>query len=157
MTAGTSPDAASASADRPRAPWHLWLMGVVGLLLYAIAARDLVETMRMAESYFAEMGYGPAQVEYFTDYPVALRAVWGLQVLSGVAAAVLLMLRRRWAAPAGLVAVVLQLVMLAATFGAMDRWQALGPRLALTDLIITTWMVGFWLYARHQRRLGVLR
>lgn len=154
MSAGASPDDA---APRPSAPWHLWLMGVVGLLLYAIAARDLVETARMTQTYFAEMGYGPAQVEYFTDYPAVLRALWAAQVLSGIVAAVLLMLRRRWAAPAGLVAAVAQLVMLAATFGAMDRWQALGPRLALTDLIITAWMIGFWLYARHHRRLGVLR
>ncbi|WP_029514001.1 hypothetical protein [Nesterenkonia sp. F] len=157
MTAGLSSAASADAAARPSAPWHLWLMGAVGLLLHAIAARDLVETVRMSQTYFAERGYGPAQVEYFTDYPVALHVVAGCTVVAGGAAAVLLMLRRRWAAPAALVAVVGQLAMLAATVGLLDRWQVLGPRSVLSELVVAAWMVAFWLAARHHRRRGVLR
>lgn len=143
--------------DRARAPWHLWVMGLIILALYLIAARDYVSTLIMDPGYFAELGYGPEQIAYFTDYPILPRIVWAVNVVGGILAGVLLLLRSRWCSPIALVAALALSIMLIVTFGFMGRWQALGPALSIPDILVWAFTVGFWLYSRAMRSRGVLR
>ncbi|TDE08442.1 hypothetical protein [Jiangella asiatica] len=62
-------------SDRPSAraatPRHLWLAGLIFLGVYAIGAYDYVQVQVRSESYFEAQDYGPEQIHYFVDYPVA--------------------------------------------------------------------------------------
>jgi hypothetical protein len=60
----------------------------------------------------------------------------------------LLLFRSRWATGVVLVALIAQLCLDAVTFAFMDRWQALGPRLALFDGGILLLTLGLLLYCR---------
>jgi hypothetical protein len=144
-------------APRAAAPWHLWVAGVLVLALYAMGARDFVLTAAMDRGYFLAQGYGPAQIAYFTDYPLALRSIWALNLAAGLAAPALLLLRSRWAGPAALVSAAAQLCLLVLTFALRDRWAVLGPAMSLVDIAVVPITLGLWIYARVLRRRGVLR
>ncbi|MEO3871318.1 hypothetical protein ABGB18_21100 [Nonomuraea sp. B12E4] len=111
---------------RAARPWHLWVAGLVLLALYLVGARDYVLTRTLNKGYFAEQGYGPAQIAYFTDYPAIPAIFWTINIAAGLTAALMLLFRSRWATLVALIAAVSQLFLLAITFGFMDRWAILG-------------------------------
>lgn len=148
---------AAQRAPRIRAPWHLWVTGLVILGLYLIGARDFLLARSLDTGYFAELGYGPAQVAYFTDYPVVPAILWGINIVTGLLAAVLLLLRSRWATASAFTAATSQLVLIVITFGFMHRWAILGPRLSIVDIIVCILTIGLCLYCAAMRRRHVLR
>ena len=58
-----------------KAPWHLWLIGIVTLLWNAGGLYDFLMTNWNAESYLAH--FTPEQQSYFADYPTWLIPIWG--------------------------------------------------------------------------------
>ncbi|WP_250442551.1 hypothetical protein [Actinotalea sp. C106] len=143
--------------DEARRPWHLWLVGFLALALYVMGARDYLLSAALDADYFAAQGYDDGGVAYFTDYPVAPRILWTLNVVAGLLAPVLLMLRSRWATPTAAVAAGAQVVLLVVTFAFMDRWAALGAGIAGFDIGIAVLTVGLWAYCRWMAARGVLR
>ena len=55
---------AAAKPSRTRAPWHLWAVGIVGLLWSAMGAFDYLMTQTENESYMAR--FTPEQLEVLT-------------------------------------------------------------------------------------------
>lgn len=142
---------------RAATPWHLWVVGVVFLFLYAVGAYDYMKVLAQDDGYYHDMGYGPAQIEYFTDYPFVPMVFWTANIVAGLAAVILLALRSRWSVLAASIAALSQLSLQLITFGFMDRWTILGPRLSLIDIGIMVLTFGLWLYCHHLRRRNVLR
>lgn len=118
---------------RAATPWHLWAVAAVLLFLYAIGAYDYLQVQVQSGAYYQDQGYGPAQIGYFTDYPFVPLVLWTINIVGGLAAVFLLALRSRWAVLAASTAALSQLCLQIITFGFMDRWSILGPRLALTE------------------------
>ena len=52
--------------DRAYTPWHLWVVGVVGLLWSAMGALDYVMTQTKNKSYMSN--FTPEQLEFFMDF-----------------------------------------------------------------------------------------
>lgn len=140
-----------------RPPWHLWVIGMFGVLLYGAGAYDYVMTRRHDAAYFALQNYGDAQVAYFTDYPIVPAVFWTVAVWGALTASVLLLFRSRWVTPVVFVALIFQLCLNVVTFAFMDRWQTLGLRLALFDGGILLLTVGLVLYCRAMSRRDVPR
>lgn len=138
-------------------PWHLWVAGALFLFLYAIGAYDYVQSQTQNASYFESQGYGPAQIEYFTDYPVVPLVFWTLNIVAGLAAALALLLRSRWSVVAASISAISILCLDVITFGFMDRWSILGPRLSAFDIGILVLTFALWFYSHRMRRNGVLR
>ncbi|RVX41890.1 hypothetical protein EDD27_4483 [Nonomuraea polychroma] len=142
---------------RTAGPWHLWVVGLGFLALYLVGGRDYILARTVNQGYFDEQGYGPDQIAYFSDYPAIPAVFWTINIAAGLAAAVLLLFRSRWAAPATLIAAASQLCLLVITFGFMDRWAILGPRFSLVDIGVWVLTVGLWQYCRAIHRRGILR
>lgn len=147
----------SSTSARTAAPWHVWVVGVLLLGLYAIGAYDYVLTRTRSADYFASQGYRQAQVDYFVDYPVVPLVFWTVNIASGLAAAALLLARSRWAVAATATAAVSQSCLQIITFGFMDRWDILGVRLSIQDIVVLLLTFLVWLYSSRQRRRNVLR
>lgn len=141
---------------RAAAPWHLWVVAAFFLFVYAIGAYDYVQVQARSDSYYAAQGYGPAQIEYFTDYSFVPLALWTVNIVSGLAAVILLVLRSRWATVTAAAAAVSVLVLQVITFGFMDRWNILGPRLSIVDIGVLVLTCGLWLYCHCLRGKNVL-
>lgn len=143
-----------AGSDRHQVPWHLWAVGLLGLLWNAFGAYDYVMSKLSPQSYFHEMGLSDASVAYMMSFPAWLTGFWALGVWGSVAGSVLLLFRSRHA----LAAFALSLLGLAVSQG----YQALvmrppeSPPVALTAMIWGSLALLLW-YAWAMARRGVLR
>jgi hypothetical protein len=141
----------------PRPPWHLWVVGVFFVLLYGAGAYDYVMTRRHDAGYFASQNYDATQIAYFVDYPIVPAVFWTVAVWGALAAAMLLLFRSRWATRVVFVALISQVCLDIVTFAFMDRWQTLGPRLALFDAAVLLLTLGLLLYCRAMSARDDLR
>ena len=63
-------------------PWHLWAVGVVGLLWSAMGAMDYVMTQTHNEAYMS--AFTPEQLAFFYGIPIWAVATWAIAVWGGV-------------------------------------------------------------------------
>ncbi|MFN4040503.1 MAG: hypothetical protein ACK4I0_02435 [Brevundimonas sp.] len=81
----------------PRAPWHLWLVGVLSLLWNAFGAWDFIQTTTRGEAYMRAMGMSEDMIAYYEALPAWMYGPWILGVWGAVLGSILLMARSRWA------------------------------------------------------------
>ncbi|MEU2035861.1 hypothetical protein [Nocardia amamiensis] len=147
----TAPD------TRRAAPWHLWGVGALFVLLNLGGAYDYVMALSENADYFRSQNYNNEQIQYFTDYPALPAIFWSIGVWGGLLAAILLLLRTRWTLPVAMTGLAGQVILDILTFGFRDRWQILGPRLALFDLVVLLLTAGFVFYCRTLVSRRILR
>ena len=148
--------------DEARAPWHLWLVGLVSLLWHTGGAFDYTMTHLRDEAYLraaADNAGVPYDVMlgYFTGFPLWAHAGWAFGVWGAVAGSLLLLARSRFAVHA----FALSLAGLAVS----TLHQAIGDMPAALDTpftwiftaVIVAVTLGLILYARRMVQRGVLR
>ena len=77
---------------RAKAPWHLWLVGIIALLWNSMGAFDYLMTQTRNESYMSM--FTPEQLEFFYNFPTWSVALWATAVWGGVLGSILLLLRK---------------------------------------------------------------
>ncbi|TIX51411.1 hypothetical protein [Alteraurantiacibacter aquimixticola] len=145
-----------------KAPWHIWVVGVLALLFTAFGAYDYImsQTGNLAYMEAAVEPYGiPAEVAvaYFSSFPVWVDVAWAIGVWLAVAGSVLILLRNRFAYPVFVVSL--------AGMAVSNAWAMSNPVPGMTDTTATTVavavvvaiMISLTLYARAMVRRGVLR
>ncbi|MBT8404491.1 MAG: hypothetical protein KJP18_11575 [Gemmatimonadetes bacterium] len=137
-----------------RAPWHLWAVGVVGLLWSAVGAFDYLMTQTENESYMGQ--FTPEQLEFFYGFPTWTVFFWAIAVWGGVAGAVLLLLRKRLAAPVLLASFLSMVVTAFHNFVLANGVEIMGTTGAIFSVLIFVIALGLWLYARAMVGRGVL-
>ena len=149
-------------AARAKAPWHLWVLGVLSLLWFAGGANDYVMTKTENAAYLGmaaeNMGTSVETIlAYFNGYPAWATVCWALGVWGAVAGAILLLFRSRFAFHA-------LLISLAGLAGSTlyTFTSDIPPEFASTGQLVFTaliWasVVGLAAYARAMTRAGVLR
>ena len=76
-------------------PWHLWLIGIIGLVWSTMSVISFMVTQLNVE---AVMSRFPAQQrEYFESFPFWADAFWAIGVFAGVIGCLLLLLKNRLA------------------------------------------------------------
>jgi hypothetical protein len=139
----------------PKTPWHLWAVGVVGLLWSAMGAMDYVMTETRNETYLAR--FTPEQLDYFYGFPTWVIATWALAVWCGVAGAVLLLLRKRVAEPVFLISLIAMVLTTIYNYGMSNGLEVMGGAGSLMfTAVIFLVALGLWLYARAMRARGVI-
>ena len=140
--------------NHTRRPWHLWLVGILGLLWNLVGAYDYLMTQTQNGSYMSQ--FTPEQLEYFYGFPTWVVAFWALAVWGGVLGTLLLLLRKRFAVGVFLVSLLSMIVTSVYNFFLSDGLQVMGSgALAFSGLIFIV-ALGLWLYARALARRGVL-
>ena len=76
-----------------RRPWHLWLVGIIGLLWSSMGLVSFILTQMNVEAVMSR--YPPQQRHYFESFPSWAVALWAIAVLGGVIGCVLLLLKKR--------------------------------------------------------------
>jgi len=80
-----------------KAPWHLWVVGILAVLWNGLGAVDYLLTELRHAAYLS--AFTAEQLAYFENLPKWTIASWATGVWGGVLGAVLILLRRRLAAP----------------------------------------------------------
>jgi hypothetical protein len=100
-------------SEATKAPWHLWAVGVVGILWNAYGCYDHYMSNTGGDAYLRGAGMTGAQIAYFHSMPAWMTAVWAIGVWGALLGSVLLLARSKWALHvfvASLAAFVLSLV-----------------------------------------------
>lgn len=145
-------------ADGTKAPWHLWLVGVLSLLWNGFGAYDFIMTNTQGEAYMRASGMTQPMIDYFLAMPNWMYAPWIAGVWGAVAGSVLLLLRMKWAVYAFAISLVGAVVSL--VFGLMNPMPGLPPEMAAMKFmpwIIAIIAAALLFYARAMAKKGVLR
>jgi predicted lysophospholipase L1 biosynthesis ABC-type transport system permease subunit len=139
----------------PKAPWHIWVVGIVGLLWNAYGAYDYVMSKTQGEAYFQSLGMTEGQIAHYHAMPAWMTAVWAVGVWGAVAGTVLLLLRSRLAVEvfiASLIGFIISLVY-AYLIAPMPDAPSIMP--VIQGVILAGCLFFAW-YAWAQRKAGVL-
>ncbi|RMH11917.1 MAG: hypothetical protein D6701_14310 [Gemmatimonadetes bacterium] len=120
-----------------------------------MGAFDYLMTQTQNESYMSR--FTPEQLEFFYGFPTWLVAFWALAVWGGLAGVVLLLLRKRQAAPVLLVSFACMVVTAIHNFGFANGLEVMGAAGAGFSVAIFFIALGLWYYARTMVQRGVLR
>lgn len=140
---------------RAATPWHLWAIGVVAALWNGFGCLDFWKTVSRDMEWLA--GLPPDVIDWLDVTPAWALAGWALGVGGGLAGALLLLLKSRWAAV---------LFALSVLGLAINQIYLLGPdtpeMMRSPDSFgfrVGIWIVALGLvwYAMKMRRRGVLR
>ena len=132
-------------------PWHMWVLGVLLLLWNGLAAVDYVMTVIRFEPYLA---CHPEEVlAYLYNAPLWMYVVWGLSMVGGLVATILLLLRRRAAVPVYLIAWLGSVIAVAYMF--VKPVPGGGKALLAVAVLLISLLVLF--YFDWLRKRGVLR
>jgi hypothetical protein len=89
--------------DTVKTPWHLGVIGIATLLFNAMGIASYLMTQF---GLLAEAGMTPAQIAFMESYPVWAKAFWALGVWGAFAGSLLVLLRKKLAVPAMVVALI---------------------------------------------------
>ncbi len=147
---------ADSTVQSSKAPWHLWIVGVVSLLWNSAGGLDFVMTQTRNATYMKS--FTTAQLEFFYGFPVWVVGAWAIGVGGGVFGSVLLLFRRGLAVPFFVASVLGMILTDLYDFVLTDGLKIMGggaKPLILSGLIFVIG-VRLLIYARAQRRRGVL-
>ena len=145
-------------AGTAKAPWHLWLVGVVALLWNGFGGYDFIMTTTQGEKYFRASGFDQGMIDYYNAMPTWMYGPWVLGVWGAVLGSILLLARSRWAVLA------FGLSVIGAVFG-LIYGKFINPppappagleAMAVMPWIITAIAVFLLWYAWTMRKKGVL-
>lgn len=141
-----------ATVGPPKAPWHLWLVGVLTLLFNAMGIASYMTTKL---GLLADMGMTPEQIAFMDSYPAWVSALWALGVWGAFAGSVLLLLRSRFTVAAMIVALI---GLIGVTFYHYVLIEVPAD-LQAPALDVAIWAVTLFLlfYARRMVAAGVLK
>lgn len=146
--------------DARKTPWHLWLVGIAGLLWNLIGVSDHLFARMKSDWYMREVGqFTPEQTAWFYGFPLWADIGWAFGVWGSFIGSILLLARSRHAVTAfiasiaGLAAMTLyQFVLNGEKFASLF---GTGPM--YFTAIIWAVVLGLAYYARRQTEAGVLR
>jgi len=146
---------ADSTVQSARAPWHVWVAGVVSLLWNSVGAMDFVMTQTRNKAYMG--GFTPAQLDFYYGFPVWVVAAWGIAVWGGVLGSLLLLLRKRQAVHLFLSSSVCMVLTDVYSFALANGLNVMGGATALMfSAFIFVIGVLLLVYARSMCKRGVL-
>ena len=144
-------------ADGTKTPWHIWVVGVVSLLWNGYGAWDFIQSTTQGEAYWRASGMTQPMIDYYNAMPTWMYGPWVIGVWGAVLGSILLLMRRKLAAP------VFALSLLGALgsliFGLMNPMPELPPAMAamayMPWVIVVVAALLAW-YAWSMSKKGVL-
>lgn len=82
-------------ASSTKAPWHLWVIGIIALLWNGFGTVDFTATITRFEPWVSQ--YPPAMMDYIYALPLWNWIGWGLGTWGGVIGSILLLMRNKLA------------------------------------------------------------
>jgi hypothetical protein len=137
-----------------KAPIHLWIVGVLALLWTFMGVFDYLATQFRMESYMS--AFTEEQLDYFYGFPAWAVAGWALAVWIGLAGAVGLLLRRKWAFAAFVISLAGLALSSLYTLVLTNGLEIMGS--TATVMTVAIWVISIFLvwYSRQQAKAGVL-
>mgnify|MGYP001766913741 CR=1 FL=1 len=143
------------SESSAKAPWHLWVVGIVAFLWNSIGALDYTATQLRVEAYMSQ--FSPEQLEYFYGFPSWAVACWAIAVWGSLLGSILLLMRQRLAVAVFGVAIVAMALTTVQNYLLSEGLRIMGSGAAVFSAVI--WFIALFLffYSRAMAVRGALR
>jgi hypothetical protein len=138
-------------------PWHLWVVGIVGILWNGYGCYDYYMTNTAGDAYLKSMGMTDAAIAYMHSYPDWMVAVWAIGVWGALLGTLLLLLKRKWAFPVFAASLAAYVISLIYTYGMSDSSAVMNNQMYIMNAVILAGCVFFAWYSRLMAQRGVLR
>lgn len=137
-----------------KTPWHLWLVGIIGLLWSAIGAMDFVMTQMRHDAYMS--AFSAEELAFFYGIPLWAVITWGIAVWGGVIGSLFLLMRKMFAVWTFFASLLGLLLTAFQNYILSNGMEAMGDfGLIITGVIFVT-SLGLYLYARSMGQKGLL-
>ncbi len=124
----------------------IWIFSVLFLLITCTGIEDFYHTMTYDEVYIGSH-FGAGGLIYFKDYPLLLAVLFGITVfLPPISVAMVLLFRKKVATSIMIYSLVAMVFLNVYTFCFRNRWQLLGERLSIFDIVILGIYFLYYLY-----------
>lgn len=138
-----------------RTPRHLWVVGILALLWITIGAVDYLMTQTENAAYMSQ--FTPEQIDYVKAMPTWVVSAWAISIWGGVAAAVVLLMRRRAAEHLFLVSLLGLVATTFYNFGLSNGAEVFADTFSRVFMgVVFAVAVALYFYARAMNRRGVL-
>lgn len=145
-----------ATTAEGRTPAHVWIVGILALLWNAYGCFEYVMTQTANQAFLAK--YPADALAYFNSLPAWLTAFWAIGVWGGLAGALLLLVRNRYAVLAFALSLIGIVVGIGYQYLATDMPDSMTAGTAgLMPLLV--FVVGAFLlwYSRNEDKRGALK
>jgi hypothetical protein len=145
-----------ATTAEGQTPIHLWIVGILALLWNGIGCLDYTMTNLKNAAWLAQMT--PDQMAYMDSLPGWLTGFWAIGVWGGLAGAILLLMRSRYAVWALALSCIGAVIGLGyqVTMANMPASMKAGPMAIMPYVIILITIFLLW-YSWSMEKKGVLR
>ncbi|MXO60280.1 hypothetical protein GRI89_12100 [Altererythrobacter salegens] len=138
-------------STKPKAPWHLWAVGILSLLWYLAGAYTIFQAQ-----YGTLPGLDADEIAYYAAKPVFLEWLSNISLLMGIAGSVSLLQRRKAARPLFMMLVVVTLAANGIEIGNGTSRALANQGAMIATIVIEVIAIFNWLHARSLERKGVL-
>lgn len=141
-----------------RAPVHLWIVGVLGLLWTGMGVFDYSLSKLRGHDWYRQAGMSEAQIAYMDAMPAWATALWALGVWSALLGVVLLLARSRLAVPVFAASLLIYVLSAGSGWLVLGGGEVMGGAGNIAfQLAILAGCIFFWLYSRAMAGRGILR
>ncbi|MAN47491.1 MAG: hypothetical protein GYB49_11545 [Alphaproteobacteria bacterium] len=138
---------------KTKAPWHLWVLGVLALLWNAVGAFDFAATVTHWQPYMKN--FTAEQQDFFYSFPMWQYIVWGLATWGAFIGSVLLLTRSKLALWAFTVSVICTIMSMLYSLTLTDAPE--GTSNAVFTVAIILIAILLFVYSLWLTRRGILR
>lgn len=142
--------------SQPKTPVWFWILGVVGLLWFAMGAFDYAATQLRLDFYMSS--FTEEQLTYFYGFPAWYKATWAISVWGCFVGAILMLMRNKLASLAFFISLISFIIGAIYSFGFTNGMEIMGGLGALifSIVIFLSILLFFWV-ARWASQKGILR
>lgn len=136
-----------------KAPWHFWLVGVLGVFWNSFGCIDFTMTATRNEAYLEP--YPKEMLDYWLAMPGWMWALWAIGVFGGLIGMLAMLARRKLAYPILMASFLAACVSMGVSY--MDKDAPRMPGMEYMSLVILAIALLLAVYAWWLSRRGVLR
>lgn len=141
---------------KAKPPIWFWIIAVLFLLWNLFGVSNYLMAAMATEESLAAQGYTPEQAEFLLNVPALYISIFALAVWSGLIAAVLFLLRRRWAVPAFLFSLVFVAISFVIDFTA-GTFEVMGSAYLVIMSVVLAFAIFEYVFARYAKGRHWLR
>jgi hypothetical protein len=138
-------------------PWHLWVVGVVGLLWNGYGCYDYYMTETGGEEYLRSYGMTDEMIAYYAAMPAWMTAVWAIGVWGALLGTILLLMRIKWAMHVFVISCAAYIFSLIYTYALSGGAPGMPPEAPIMHAVVFAACVFFIWYAWFATKRGILR
>ena len=135
----------------------IWIFSVLFLLIICAGIKDFYQTMTYNQVYIGSH-FGAGGLIYFKDYPLLLAFLFGITVfLPPISVVTVLLFRKKVAASMMMYALIAMVTLNVYTFCFRNRWQLLGEKTSIFDIVILGLYLLFYSYLLLLKRKHIIK